>query len=203
MSCTLTSNGAFFAAKMRQLPDCERLLFFPESVSLIHEPIVNEEIGASTKRLQLPATCIERCHRMIWDLIQQVQIAHTQSKIEAATFAAGDASRNTRLLQDRVKRLEESVERLSLATMAIAEILRDRMGVTQQELESRVLEIDLRDGKQDGRLSAPTNECPECHHANAAHRKACLYCGQDLGVKSGLFVAQPLRGNMTEDETPR
>lgn len=138
---------------------------------------------------------------MIWDLIQQIQIATTESKVDSAALAAEDASRNTRLLQDRVKRLEDRVDRISLATMAIAEILRDRLGVTQEEIESRVREIDQRDRKQDGRLLISPDECPKCHHTNAAHRKTCFYCGEEMELKSGLFKHETGMGEC--DSTPR
>lgn len=116
---------------------------------------------------------------MLWDLIQQAQIGEAKSD-------AMEAQQTSRLLQIRVQSLEENFERLSLASMAISEILCDRLGITHAEIEARVQEIDLRDGKLDGRLRPATNDCPQCHHTNVAHRRKCLYCGETLAPGSGL-----------------
>jgi hypothetical protein len=38
--------------------------------------------------------------------------------------------------------LEQQCERLNLAAMAMAEILRDRLGVSEKEIEAKLTEID-------------------------------------------------------------
>ena len=128
---------------------------------------------------------------MLWDLIQQSQIGHAESVAENAKSTAADALQESRLLKNRIQQLEETVERLSLAAIAVAEILRDRLGVTEAEIEAKVQEIDLRDGKLDGRLRAPTNDCESCHHTNSPNRSKCLYCGAALPSSSGLFPSPP------------
>jgi len=97
-----------------------------------------------------------------------------------------DAPINVDGLQRRVKRLEEQVERLTLASIALAELLRDRLGVPQDDIEAKVHEIDLRDGRLDGKLSRPGPVCPGCQRANSPHRTACLYCGKPLPVEGIL-----------------
>ena len=126
---------------------------------------------------------------MLWDLIQQAQIGQIKWKAQEAKTTAKDAQHETRILQNRTQSLEENLERLSLASMAIAEILCTRFGVTREEFESKVQEIDLRDGKLDGRLRLAAIDCLHCHHKNSAHRCRCLYCGETLPTGCGLFVA--------------
>jgi hypothetical protein len=124
---------------------------------------------------------------MLWDLIQQAQISQAKWEAQNANSTAVDVQVENRLVKGRIEKLEETVDRISLAAMAVAEIVRDRLGVTQDEIEAKVQEIDLRDGKLDGRLREPTNDCTHCHHINAPHRRKCLYCGEPLPAGSGLF----------------
>jgi len=37
--------------------------------------------------------------------------------------------------------------------MAMAELLRDRSGISEEVIEAKIREIDLRDGQPDGKLS--------------------------------------------------
>ncbi len=137
---------------------------------------------------------------MLWDLIQQAQIGRARDDSRDAKSAAADAQGEIRFLKDRLLCLEQSVERLSLATMAIAEILRDRFHITEVEIEARIEEIDLRDGKLDGRLRQPANECVHCRRTNAARRSNCLYCGESLPIRSTIFgpgsIEKPNTGNI-------
>ena len=126
---------------------------------------------------------------MFWDLIQQAQIGQAQWEAQNAKSAAADVQAENRFFKARIQKLEETVERVSLAAMAVAEILRDRLGVTQNEIEAKVQEIDLRDGKLDGRLRVPSDDCVHCGQTNSPHRRNCLYCGESLPVVSGLFVS--------------
>ena len=128
---------------------------------------------------------------MFWDLIQRVRVDHVHGIALNANSTAMDAQTETRFLKGRIEKLEETVERLTLATMAAAEILRDHFGVAQSAIETKVQEIDLRDGKLDGRLRVPPNDCSQCHHTNAPHRHKCLYCGEPLPTGSGLFATHP------------
>ncbi len=125
---------------------------------------------------------------MFWELIQQAKIGHAKLVADNAKSTAVDALQENRFLKQRVQYLDETVERLSLAAMAVAEILCDRLGVTKDEIEAKVQEIDLRDGKLDGRLRAPANNCERCSHTNSPNRRKCLYCGEPLPSNSGLFV---------------
>lgn len=119
---------------------------------------------------------------MLWDLIQQAQIGRARADAEAAKSAAANAKSESQFFRARLQSLEETVERLSLVTMALSELLRDRSLVTDAEVEARVQEIDLRDGKLDGRLRPPPSECVDCHRPNVAGRKRCLYCGGEMSA---------------------
>lgn len=124
---------------------------------------------------------------MLWELFQTHQIARSNWQAQDANLAAQEARRSTESLQGQVQNLQQQCERLTLAAMAIAELLRDRLGVTQAEIENKILEIDQRDGQEDGRFRPAPGSCPKCQHLNGVSRTQCLYCGNSLGSGSILF----------------
>lgn len=87
---------------------------------------------------------------------------------------ATDAQQIARDLQDRV-------DKLVLACMAMWELLQEKTGLTEEQLLEKVKEIDLRDGREDGKFKpseAPT-PCPSCGRPISPRRTRCLFCGAD------------------------
>lgn len=117
---------------------------------------------------------------MFWELFQQWRIDQADWNASEARSVAKGAEVEARVSQRRLRELEEQVDRMSLTIMAMAEFMQQRMGLSESELQSRVSEIDLRDGTLDGRLRQGVKACPECHRPNAAVRHKCLYCGEEL-----------------------
>jgi hypothetical protein len=106
----------------------------------------------------------------IWDVHQQAQIQ--EAKADAA-LAKNEASGQVA----RIRELEYSVQRLALASQAMWEILRTRVGITETELLDKINEIDLRDGRQDGRMSPRVTDCPKCSRKLSTKNARCIYCG--------------------------
>lgn len=125
---------------------------------------------------------------MFWELFQTSRIEQSNWNAAEATSSAREAKADVRELHQRVQVLEQQCERMILAAMAMAEILRDRLGVTEHEIESKVTEIDLRDGRRDGKFRASPDRCTKCNRPNAANLRQCLYCG--VALTSGSFLFQ-------------
>ena len=106
----------------------------------------------------------------LWDLHQQKAIADAQVEASAAKRAARPGS-------DRLAELETEVQRLTLVSQALWELLRDRTGLSETELVAKINEIDLRDGKLDGRISAKLIHCPRCGRTMSERHSRCIYCG--------------------------
>jgi len=71
--------------------------------------------------------------------------------------------------------LENRVEYLSLVCMAMAETFAE-LGFDQEKLAKKIEEIDLRDGKLDGKY-VEILTCPSCNRKSTVKKKNCMYCG--------------------------
>jgi uncharacterized protein YhdP len=110
---------------------------------------------------------------MLWDLIQQSQIHDAQS-------SATDANRRADHVRHEVDRAQATIDALALSCAAMWELLSEKLGVKDDQLMAKIEEIDLRDGKLDGRIAGVKQACRGCGRTNNAKRGKCLYCGTIL-----------------------
>ena len=68
---------------------------------------------------------------------------------------------------------------INKAKQAMWELLSDRLGVTDDELKAKILEVDARDGVVDGKLGAEILDCPNCGHKVSTSAPRCTYCGHN------------------------
>lgn len=95
--------------------------------------------------------------------------------IHASALAASDVSR----LAQRLEELEDQVNRLSLFTTALCQLLSEH-GVEEQKILARVLQLDQSAGGPGGKLGPAAPEpCPQCHRPMAARQVRCIYCGNE------------------------
>jgi hypothetical protein len=80
--------------------------------------------------------------------------------------------------EERFRALEHQVARLTLLNQALWELLRERLNLTDAELERVIREVDLRDGVEDGKMTITPLECPTCGRISSSKHWKCLYCGQ-------------------------
>lgn len=79
----------------------------------------------------------------------------------------------------RIAELEEAVGRLMMVNRALWEIVRETHSFSDQILLEKIKEIDLRDGKLDGRLD-PVRKCSKCGKALHSKHSHCLFCGEPV-----------------------
>ena len=96
----------------------------------------------------------------------------------AANARARQASDRAANLQARVTELEHQVGRLALLNQALWELLRDKAHLTDADLEKRAHDVDMRDGCEDGQMTAQPVRCPNCGRVSNSKHHKCLYCGQ-------------------------
>jgi len=69
------------------------------------------------------------------------------------------------------------------------ELLRDREGVQEEEeLVTKILEVNLRDGTTDGRMGTEIADCPKCGEKTNSKRATCVMCGVPLPVEHAVEV---------------
>ena len=74
-----------------------------------------------------------------------------------------------------VQQLQLRQERSLLVIQAMWEILRDNLGITDQQFLNKVSEIDIRDGVKDGRIT-PIIQCSNCGQKINRRHKTCIFC---------------------------
>lgn len=75
--------------------------------------------------------------------------------------------------------LENRVERLALVCEALWTLLRDKAGAREEELIDRIMQLDLADGKLDGKSArASVRGCARCGRPVGKRFDKCMYCGE-------------------------
>lgn len=114
---------------------------------------------------------------MIEDVLfsSAVHLLDTQNRDggESVSRAATDVRAQNEFIQC-------DVEKLFMLTEALWTILKEKHGCTDAELVQRVQEIDLRDGKLDGKVAKVNPDCPKCGRKLMGKRPVCLYCGAEV-----------------------
>ena len=78
------------------------------------------------------------------------------------------------------------MDSLAMTCQAMWELLRDRTDLTDEDIEEKLQEIDLRDGSADGKMTSTVGECPACHRTVNSRHDRCLYCGVEIS-KDHIF----------------
>jgi len=107
----------------------------------------------------------------LWDIVQHYQIKEAR---EEARSAADRASRQ----ETKVATGNDQIQRLMLATQAMWELVRERTGLTDADLLSKMEEIDGRDGMQDEKIGVEIIGCPHCGRKTNTRSGTCIYCGK-------------------------
>lgn len=114
-------------------------------------------------------------------------LSRTSSFSESSSSAAQDAKATAQAARTAVETLRFDVERLLMITQAFWIILKDRHGYSDEDLERMVMDIDLQDGKLDGKVASDAPAvCPHCGKVLSKQRPLCLYCGK--AVPRDLFA---------------
>ena len=114
----------------------------------------------------------------LFDIFQQFRIERNRSKVSNVGRQASDAAFEAGKATISVQFLEDKVDQLSLVCMAMCELM-EEIGFNKNMLEAKIREIDLRDGKLDGKY-VEKKTCTGCGRDIAARHLSCLYCGKKV-----------------------
>lgn len=100
--------------------------------------------------------------------------------------AVDDLAAETRSASDRadfalqqLPKLRGELDRLLLACMAMWSLLEEKTGLREEDLVRRMQEIDLADGKPDGKLRGPVRSCRGCKRTVSDRFLRCPYCNSE------------------------
>lgn len=99
-------------------------------------------------------------------------------ELENIRSKASSAESKARSTELDINRLAARVESLTLTCQAMWELVREQTALTDDDIQERMKQIDLRDGVQDGRLKVTMTECPACGRVTNSRRRICMYCGE-------------------------
>ena len=108
---------------------------------------------------------------------------HHETRLNAAESAASRASHKVDRYAAEITRLGRSIEHLSIACQAMWELLQETSGLTEEQLDARMQEIDLRDGTPDDRITKKPIDCTACGAKSNSRRTHCVMCGAELEGK--------------------
>ncbi|MGB2987594.1 MAG: hypothetical protein WBE26_17145 [Phycisphaerae bacterium] len=97
-----------------------------------------------------------------------------------AAREAAEAKGSVRAVRTDQAEFEARLDRTLLAFEAMWTLLRDKLGVTDLELVERINELDISDGKLDGKVRKPPVSCPSCGRTMSRKFPKCMYCGQPV-----------------------
>lgn len=110
---------------------------------------------------------------MIWEF-------HQQAKIHRANDSARKAENKVDRVDAEIHEMQRHLDRLSLACQSMWELVREKTELTEEELDLKILEVDSRDGRVDGKISRQITDCPHCGRKTNTRRSHCLMCGGEL-----------------------
>ncbi len=106
-----------------------------------------------------------------WAARQQTQAFHAEMVAENASATAAKARTQVELMQ-------LDIERLLFITEALWTLMKENHGYSDEQLMQTVQEIDMRDGRLDGKVAKqPTMKCANCGRTIPSKRTICMYCG--------------------------
>jgi hypothetical protein len=93
------------------------------------------------------------------------------------------ASRTAHSAKDKAIRLQADLDTMLLKMQAMWEVISAKLDIGDEELLSKIKEIDLRDGIENGKARPEPLICDSCSKPNNNKRRNCLFCGKELTNK--------------------
>jgi len=119
----------------------------------------------------------------LWDYLFDSEYKQ-RDDIESLKATAGSAVASTSSLERRVGKLTERLGRLELTVEGVYRALESKGHITTEEFRDLLVQIDLEDGREDGRIgvdrSAKAPSCPACSRPINPKRTHCVFCHAEL-----------------------
>jgi hypothetical protein len=118
----------------------------------------------------------------IWDLVEQQQ--RTDLSAPRATIPPQSIVAQA---EAKVVTLEQRYERLRLTTMAMWELMKRKLEVTDQDLAGEMQALIAEAGGRGRNVRGlRLTMCPSCHRNVLSSAMTCVYCGAKLAVTASF-----------------
>ena len=112
----------------------------------------------------------------MWSIFQEIRRSEhrlRQDSIEADT---------ERIRGDSFE-LSKQLAKMALVNQALYELVKEKVGITDEEFRHKIREVDSRDGVEDGKLKASPLRCPKCEIGVTAGALSYSGCGATVAPK--------------------
>jgi len=105
--------------------------------------------------------------------------AQQMARASRAQTAGEAASRTAAEIRSQNESIQFDIEKLFMITEALWGILKHHHGYADEELAQMIQDIDLRDGRLDGKVARSSERptCTQCGRTIIKRQAKCLYCG--------------------------
>ena len=100
------------------------------------------------------------------------QARQAESAARRSESRAGEVVREMAVLMERL-------DKLILINMAMWSLIKNRLGLSEEDLAKMAQEIDLRDGIPDGKVTRKGKKCAKCGRTLSVRHRKCLFCGSE------------------------
>ncbi len=95
-----------------------------------------------------------------------------------ARLKASGAKDEAKAAKREAEYLKHDIDRLYMITEALWQMLKENCNIDDDELLKRVMKIDMKDGRLDGRTApGPPRKCTKCGRTMSKKNISCIYCG--------------------------
>jgi len=100
------------------------------------------------------------------------------ARIKQAKMAGERAVQGAAEVRTQNEAITMDIEKLLMITEALWIFIKKEHGMNDEDLATMVQDIDLRDGKLDGKVAKQENpDCPHCGRKLMKNNSICIYCG--------------------------
>ena len=86
--------------------------------------------------------------------------------------------------EDRLNEIEHQVNRLLLINAALYDVIKEKLGVTDEEINRKIKELDDKDLLIETKIDPPpVRKCRKCGKNLIQRRTMCVYCGTENELK--------------------
>ena len=122
----------------------------------------------------------------LWNFIQQIQQGGQDNSENGADVEADVAELASRVVARAGHPKTEHLDKLLLICQAMWELVKEKTDLKDEDLLKMVTELDLKDGKPDGKYTKPPVDCPKCGAKICRKFNRCLFCGQEYSEGSAF-----------------